>query len=180
MYYITFGIWLEMELQAILFWKYQFALINHKIVLIPNKINIFIPKSLRKWFLEEIFLILGPLEFCVCLNTWFFYLHQVKVICYHCYLMLCSKKKILLNNVRKLLCKKSWIDTKCIFHESYNKLINHLAEKCISGVGGVNGTPPNTLKLFFTFKSLINFFLPIIFFFIISIFFIQQFSDNVQ
>ena len=46
----TLSIWLEMEFTSDIFWKHQFALIIHKIVLITNKINIYITKSIRNFF----------------------------------------------------------------------------------------------------------------------------------
>ena len=54
--------------QAISFWKHQFALIYHKIFLIPKKINSFITKSLRKLFLEDIFWFFGLWNFCMSKN----------------------------------------------------------------------------------------------------------------
>ena len=89
------------------------------------------------------------MEFVVHLKTWFLDLHQVKVTCYCCYLLLYSNKKTLLNIISNLLQKKSWNDTKCIFHERDNKLLKHFEVKSFSVLSGVNGLPPNTLKLFF-------------------------------
>ena len=53
----------------------------------------FITRSLIKFSLEDIYLILGPLAFLVCPKAWFLDLHQVKVIHYCRYLMLFSKKE---------------------------------------------------------------------------------------
>ena len=57
--------------------KHQFVLNNHNILLITNKINIFITKSLRN-FLRHL-LLFGPLEFFGMSKTWFLDLNQVKV-----------------------------------------------------------------------------------------------------
>ena len=55
-------------------------------VLKPNHSRIF----LEDIFLEDIFLVLEPLEFFVRLKACFLDLHQVKVTCYHRYLLLYS------------------------------------------------------------------------------------------
>ena len=49
--------------------------------------------------------------------------------------------KRLLNNISTLLCKKSWNDTKYIFHDRKIKQIKHMAERRFIVLRGVNGTP---------------------------------------
>ena len=44
--------------------------------------------------------------------------------------------------------KKSWNDSKCIFHKREKKIIKHFAEKSFSVFRGLPWAPPNTLKLF--------------------------------
>ena len=53
-----------------------------------------------------------------------------------------------MNNINKWSCTKSKNYRKFIFHEHGKKLIKHFAKKGFSVYWGVNGTPPNTLKLF--------------------------------
>ena len=91
--YHTLSIWLEIEFtNNIFFWKHPFALIDHKLFLIKNKIHGVITKSLRNFFWKRVFSF-QAFGIFVCLKTWFLDLQQVKVSCYRSYLMLYSNKE---------------------------------------------------------------------------------------
>ena len=123
-----------MNSQGIFFRKPQLALITHKIFFITNKINYFITKSFSNFFWKT-FSSFGAFRFFCMSRNLFFYLHQLKVNCYHCYLMLYSK----------LLCKiLKWY--RMYFSWAWTKINQKIADKSFSVVRGVNEMPPSTLK----------------------------------
>ena len=72
--YQTLSIWLEIKFTSI-FFKHQFALINHKIFMRKKQIYSFITKSFMIFFPEDIYLIVWLLECFAPPKTWILDLH---------------------------------------------------------------------------------------------------------
>ena len=121
----------------------SFALIKDIVFLITNRINSCITKSLR-FFFSSNFLGVAFEIFCMSKNL-IFHLHNVKFIWYCCYLMLYSIK----DHYWKKICNKLCTNLEMIQYKFFMSAKKTFCKKSCS-VKGVNGMPPNTLKLFST------------------------------